>query len=182
MRETEIDRCGRVLRVRDAGDPGGAEVMYFHGTPSSRLDLCSGEQLAAECGVRLVSFDRPGCGGSTPAPFGLASIAADAHAIADELGIARFATLGQSGGGPGALAAAAVPGGRVSRVGIASGAGPFQRVPGALGELDDNDRAAVALLPGDPAGAAAAFAAGFEPLAELFRAADDAGISTNCAP
>ena len=176
MRETEIDRGGRVLRVRDTGDPGGAEVMYFHGTPSSRLDLCFGEQLAAECGVRLVSFDRPGYGGSTPAPFGLASIAADAHAIADELGMARFATLGLSGGGPGALAAAAVPGGRVSRVGIASGAGPFQRVPGALGELDDNDRAAVALLPGDPAGAAAAFAAGAEPLAALIRAADDAGI------
>ena len=176
MRETEIDRGGRVLRVRDAGDPGGAEVMYFHGTPSSRLDLCFGEQLAAERGVRLVSFDRPGYGGSTPASFGLASIAADAHAVADELGIARFATLGQSGGGPGALAAAAVPGGRVARVGIASGAGPFQRVPGALGQLDDNDRTAVALLPGDPAGAAAAFAAGTEPLAELFRAADDAGI------
>lgn len=121
MRETEIDRGGRVLRVRDAGDPGGAEVMYFHGTPSSRLDLCFGEQLAAEYGVRLVSFDRPGYGGSTPASFGLASIAADAHAIADELGIARFATLGLSGGGPGALAAAAVPGGRVTQVGIASG-------------------------------------------------------------
>lgn len=103
MRETEIDRGGRVLRVRDTGDPGGAEVMYFHGTPSSRLDLCFGEQFAAECGVRLVSFDRPGYGGSTPAPFGLASIAADAHAVADELGIAGFATLGQSGGGPGAL-------------------------------------------------------------------------------
>ena len=106
----------------------------------------------------------------------LASIAADVHAIADELGMARFATLGLSGGGPGALAAAAVPGGRVSRVGIASGAGPFQRVPGALGELDDNDRAAVALLPGDPAGAAAAFAAGFEPLVELVRADDGPGI------
>ena len=176
MRETEIDRGGRVLRVRDAGDPGGAEVMYFHGTPSSRLDLCFGEQLAAECGVRLVSFDRPGYGGSTPAPFGLASIAADAHAVADGLGIAGFAVLGQSGGGPGALAAAAVPGGRVTRVGIASGAGPFQLVPGARGQLDDNDRAAVGLLPGDPAGAAAAFAAGAEPLAGLFRAADDAGI------
>ena len=150
--------------------------MYFHGTPSSRLDLCFGEQLAAECGVRLVSFDRPGYGGSTPAPFGLASIAADAHAVADELGIAGFATPGQSGGGPGALAAAAVPGGRVTRVGIASGAGPFQRVSGALGQLDDNDRTAVALLPGDPAGAAAAFAAGTEPLAGLIRAADDAGI------
>jgi pimeloyl-ACP methyl ester carboxylesterase len=143
--------------------------MYFHGTPSSRLDLCFGEQLVAGRGVRLVSFDRPGYGGSTPAPFGLASIGADAHAVADGLGVARFATLGMSGGGPGALAAAAVPGGRVTRAGIASGAGPFQRVPGALDDLDEGDRAAVSLLPGNPAAAASAFAAGFEPLAELAR-------------
>jgi pimeloyl-ACP methyl ester carboxylesterase len=172
MHEIELDRGGRVLRVRDAGDPGGATVIYFHGTPGSRLDLCCGEQFAAERGVRIVSFDRPGYGGSTPASFGLASIGADAHAIADELGIARFATLGLSGGGPGALAAAAVPGGRVTRVGVASGAGPFQHVPGALDELDDNDRAAVALLPAAPAEAAAGFAAGFEPLAGLLRGSD----------
>jgi pimeloyl-ACP methyl ester carboxylesterase len=169
MREMEVNRGGRVLRVRDAGEPDGAVVMYFHGTPSSRLDVCFGEDLAAERGVRLVSFDRPGYGGSTPAPFGLASIGADAHAIADELGVARFATLGLSGGGPGALAAATVPGGRVTRVGVAAGGGPFQQVPGALDDLDDNDRAAISLLPGDPAAAAAAFAAGFEPLAELAR-------------
>jgi pimeloyl-ACP methyl ester carboxylesterase len=167
MREIEIDRGDRVLRVRDAGDPGGVVVMYFHGTPGSRLDLSFGEHAAAEQGVRLVTFDRPGYGGSTAAPFGLASIAADAHAVADGLGVARFATLGMSGGGPGALAAATVPGGRVSRVGVASGAGPFQLVPGALDHLDDNDRAAMALLPDDPAAAAAGFAAGFEPLIGL---------------
>jgi pimeloyl-ACP methyl ester carboxylesterase len=176
MRETEIGRGGRVLRVRDAGEPDGAVVMYFHGTPGSRLDLCFGEQLAAERGVRLISVDRPGYGGSTPAPFGLASIAADAHAVADGLGVARFATLGMSGGGPAALAAAAVPGGRVTRAGIASGAGPFQLVPGALGDLDDDDRAAMSMLPGDPAAAAAAFAAGFEPLAELARASGGPGV------
>lgn len=169
MREMEIDRGGRVLRVRDAGDPDGAVVVYFHGTPGSRLDLCSGEQLAAAHGIRLVSFDRPGYGGSTPAPFGLASIGADAHAIADELGVARFATLGLSGGGPGALATATVPGGRVTRVGITSGVGPVQLVPGALDRLGDGDRAAAALLPGDPAAASAAFAAEFEPVAELCR-------------
>ena len=172
----EVDRGGRVVRVRDAGAPSGAVVMYFHGTPGSRLDLGFGEQLAAERGVRLVSFDRPGYGGSTPAPFGLASIAADAHAVADQLGVTRFATLGMSGGGPGALAAATVAGGRVIRAGVASGPGPFQLVPGALGELDDNDRGAVALLPGDPAGAASAFAAGFEPLAELSRMPGGAGL------
>src|SRR5690348_2079469 len=164
MREIEIDRGGRVLRVRDAGDPGGPAVIYFHGTPGSRLDLSFGADTVAERGVRLVTFDRPGYGGSTAAPFGLASIAADAHAVADGLGVARFATLGLSGGGPGALAAATVPGGRVTRVGIASGAAPFQLIPGALDQLDDNDRAAMALLPGDPAAAAASFAAGFEPL------------------
>jgi len=164
MREIEIDRGGRVLRVRDAGDPVGPVVIYFHGTPGSRLDLASDEHVAAGRGVRLVSFDRPGYGGSTAAPFGLASIAADAHAVADALGVARFATLGMSGGGPGALAAATVPGGRVIRVGVASGAGPFQLVPGALDQLDDNDRAAVKQVTADPATAAAGFAAGFEPL------------------
>src|SRR5215472_310494 len=164
VREIEIDRGDRVLRVCDAGDPDGAVVIYFHGTPGSRLDLSFDEDAAAERGVRLVTFDRPGYGGSTAAPFGLASIAADAHAIADGLGVARFATLGMSGGAPGALAAATVPGSRVTRVGVASGAAPFQLVPGALDHLDDSDRAALALLPGHPAAAAASFAAGFEPL------------------
>jgi pimeloyl-ACP methyl ester carboxylesterase len=173
MREIDIDRGGRVLRVRDAGEPSGPAVMYFHGTPGSRLDLSFGEQIAAGRGVRLISFDRPGYGGSTPAPFGLAAIAADAHAVADGLGVARFATLGMSGGGPGALAAATVPGGRVTCAGVASGAGPFRLVPGGLDNLDDNDRAAMALLPTDPAAAADAFAAGFEPLAE--RAASSGG-------
>lgn len=177
MRESEIDRGNRTLRARDVGDPDGAVVMYFHGTPGSRLDLGFGEQLAAERGIRLVSFDRPGYGGSTPAPFGLASIAADAHAVADALGVHRFATLGMSGGGPAALAAAAVPGGRVSCVGVASGTGPFQRVPGALDSLDDDDRRAVALLPAEPAAAAAVFAAGFEPLAELSQAAGSGIVS-----
>src|SRR5258706_16277374 len=101
MRETEVGRGGRVLRVRDVGDPDGAVVVYFHGTPGSRLDVCFGEQLAAERGVRLVAFDRPGYGGSPPAPLRLASIAPDAHAVAAGLGVARVRTFGLSGGGAG---------------------------------------------------------------------------------
>jgi pimeloyl-ACP methyl ester carboxylesterase len=162
MREIDVDRSGRVLRARDAGDPNGPVVMYFHGTPGSRRDLSFDEQVVTDSGARLVSFDRPGYGGSTPAPFGLASIATDAHAVADALGLARFATLGVSGGGPGALAAATVPGSRVSRVGVVSGAAPRQHVPGALDSLDDNDRAALQLLASDPAAAAAVFEAGFD--------------------
>ena len=71
-----------------------------------------------------------------------------------------------------------MPGGRVGRAGVASGAGPFQLVPGALDDLDDNDRAAVALLAGDPAAAASAFAAGFEPLAELSRVSGGPGVAS----
>jgi pimeloyl-ACP methyl ester carboxylesterase len=172
MREIDVVRGGRVVRVRDAGDPDGPVVLYFHGTPGSRLDVAFGDEIAAARNIRLVSFDRPGYGGSTPAPFGLAEGAADALAIADDLGVARFATLGLSGGGPFALATAAIGRDRITSVGVASGAGPFQQVPGALDALDDDDRRAVSLLPGDPAAAAAAFAVGFEPLMKLFQSGD----------
>lgn len=176
MNETDVARGGRVLRVRDAGDPHGSVVIYFHGTPGSRLDLAFGEVVAADHGVRLVSFDRPGYGGSTAASFGLASIARDTEAVADQLGVGHFATLGQSGGGPFALAAGAVLGDRVVRVGVASGAGPFELVPGAIDALDENDLGALALLPGDPLGAANGFAAGFEPLLRLFAEASPSAI------
>jgi len=170
MTETDLARGDRVLRVRDAGDPQGHPIVYFHGTPGSRLDIAFADGLAVEAGVRLVSFDRPGYGGSTPARFGLVSVADDVAAIADALGIDRVATLGLSGGGPFALAAAAVLPDRVTRVGVASGPGPFALVPGGLDMLDDDDIAALALLPGDPVGAARRFAAGFEPYVASFRA------------
>lgn len=169
MVETDVSVGDRMLRVRDAGDPQGSPVIYFHGTPGSRLDMAFADDLAAELGVRVVSFDRPGYGGSTPARFGLESISRDAAVVADGLGIDRFATLGQSGGGPFALAAAAVLGDRVTRVGVAAGPGPFELVPGALDLLDDNDTAALALLPGDPVAAARGFADGFEPFAAAAR-------------
>jgi pimeloyl-ACP methyl ester carboxylesterase len=169
MSEFDLPRGDRVLRVRDAGDPHGRPVFYFHATPGSRLDMSFADQLAGKTGVRLVSFDRPGYGGSTPARFGLVSVAEDAAVVADELGIDTFATLGQSGGGPFSLAAAAVLGDRVTVSGVASGPGPFELVPGALDRLDDGDAAALALLPGDPIGAAHGFADGFEPLVASFR-------------
>lgn len=169
MVETEVLRGDRILRVLDAGDPEGSPIVYFHATPGSRLDMSFARELGEELGVRLVSFDRPGYGGSTPSPFGLTAVARDAEAVADALGLTRFATLGQSGGGPFSLAAGAVLGERVTRVGVASGGGPFEKVPGALDALDEGDTAALALLPGDPAGAAQGFAEGFEPLVASFR-------------
>jgi pimeloyl-ACP methyl ester carboxylesterase len=170
--ETDLSFGDRVLRVRDAGDPQGRPIIFFHGTPGSRLDISFADDLAAESGVRLVSFDRPGYGGSTSAPFSLVSLSEDVAAMADQLGIDRFATMGHSGGSPFALAAAVVLPDRVTRVGVASGPGPFALVPGGLEQLDDDDTAALALMPGDPVGAASIYARGFEPRIASFRAAD----------
>jgi pimeloyl-ACP methyl ester carboxylesterase len=101
-------------------------------------------------------------------------VATDTARIADALGIGRFATTGQSGGGPFSLACAAVLGERVTRVGVTSGAAPFDRVPGLPDVLDENDTAAVALLP-DQEAAARQFAVGFEPFRSLGQQ-DDAAI------
>ncbi|MGO8875464.1 MAG: alpha/beta fold hydrolase [Acidimicrobiales bacterium] len=151
----------RTVRVREAGDPSGFPVLYFHGTPGSRLDVAFGDEIAATEGVKLLSFDRPGYGGSSLCPFGLLSLGRAALSITEQLGVDRFAALGLSGGGPFALAAAAAGGRRVTRVGVASGAGPFQEVPGALEQLSAIDTRAVGLLPDNPAEAAATFASGF---------------------
>jgi pimeloyl-ACP methyl ester carboxylesterase len=164
----------RTLRVRTAGDPDGFPVLYFHGTPGSRLDLAFGDELVAAAGVRLISFDRPGYGGSSPIPFGLSRVADDALRIADQLGVAQFAPLGLSGGGPFALATGAVGGARVTRVGVASGAGPFQEIPEALAGLSEIDARAVALLPENPTEAATIFASGFAPILWVVRQGDDA--------
>jgi pimeloyl-ACP methyl ester carboxylesterase len=171
VRERQVEVSGHTLMVREAGALDGSPLVYFHGTPSSRLEPAFADGLAAELGIRLVSFDRPGYGDSQQVPFSLASIARDTGLVADALGIDRFATNGNSGGGPFSLACGGVLGDRVTRVGVTSGAGPFQEVPGQLDLLDDNDRAAVALLP-DEAAAASQFGVGFEPFRALGRASD----------
>jgi pimeloyl-ACP methyl ester carboxylesterase len=130
--ESEVAVGDRVLRIREAGTVQGTPILYFHGTPGSRLALAFGDELARRRGCRIISFDRPGYGGSTESSFSLASVARDALAIADAMALRSFSTLGLSGGGPFALATAAVGGDRVARVGVASGGGPFEFVPDAL--------------------------------------------------
>jgi len=96
---------GRTLVVREAGDAEGFPILVHHGTPCLGL-LYDGW---VEDGVRLISYDRPGYGGSTRAPGrAVASCAADVEAIADALELPQLATWGVSGGGPHALACAAL--------------------------------------------------------------------------
>jgi len=166
-REWDLEIGGLTVRVRESGLPDGVPVMHFHGTPGSRLELAWADVIVAMSGVRLVAFDRPGYGGSTPAPFGLEAVARIALRVADQLGLGAFRTSGLSGGGPFALATAVVGRERVLAVGVSSGAAPFQLVPELLAGLSPDDRQALARLPDDPVGAAAGFERGFDLRAAL---------------
>ena len=93
----------------------------------------------------MVGHDRPGYGGSTPQPGRTVGAAAgDVAAVADSLGIERFAVLGHSGGGPHALACGALLGDRVLAVVSASGPAPYdaedlavrRHGPGSLASLE----------------------------------------------
>ena len=115
---------GRTLHAYDTG-AGRLTVCWHHGTPNlgapPRPLFPTGDAL----GVRWISYDRPGYGGSTPRPGrDIASAAADTAAVADALGVSRFAVLGHSGGGPHALACAALLGSRVTAVVSIAGLAP----------------------------------------------------------
>ncbi|HTX26208.1 MAG TPA: alpha/beta hydrolase [Streptosporangiaceae bacterium] len=100
---------GRTLAIEEAGDPHGRPVLVHAGTPNSRHLYGPTAADAAERGLRLIGYDRPGYGGSTPHPGrNVAACAEDARAICAELGIDRLAMWGISGGGPHVLACAAL--------------------------------------------------------------------------
>jgi len=155
------------LGVRESGTPDGLPVLHFHGTPGSRLEMAWADEAVAQAGVHLVAFDRPGYGRSTQVGFSLSQVARLGIDLADRLGWQRFATLGWSGGGPFALATAAGAAARVSAVGVISGAGPFQEMPGALEGLSGGDAEGAALSVSDRDAAAAAFAGTFADLAAV---------------
>jgi len=101
---------GRTLAVEDAGDRGGRPVMVHVGTPGGRR--LYGPRTLADAErrrLRLISYDRPGYGGSTPQPGrSMADCAGDVRVICAALGIGRLAMWGLSGGGPHVLACAAL--------------------------------------------------------------------------
>jgi pimeloyl-ACP methyl ester carboxylesterase len=104
---------GRILRVHDTGDhaasPSPLTLLWHHGSPQTGALLEPLADAATARGIRLLSYARPSYGGSNPDPGRtVASAAGDVRQIADALGIARFAVMGASGGGPHALACAAL--------------------------------------------------------------------------
>jgi pimeloyl-ACP methyl ester carboxylesterase len=107
-----------MVSYQQVGDPAGKPILLLHGTPGSRLSgVHPSPSRVAAAGLRLVSYDRPGYGRSTRhRGRRVVDCVGDVAAIADELGLERFAVAGVSGGGPHALAVAARLPGRVTRV------------------------------------------------------------------
>lgn len=109
MEHQVVTKDGRRLQVVEEGVPDGRPVLVHGGTPNSRLLYEPDVQLARRQGIRLISYDRPGYGGSDRDPGrSVASCAQDVRTIAVALGIDRLAVWGISGGGPHALACAAL--------------------------------------------------------------------------
>jgi pimeloyl-ACP methyl ester carboxylesterase len=109
VRDSTVDIDGRVLQVQEGGDPNGFPVFYHHGTPSARVLYEPWLEPAERAGIRMIGHDRPGYGGSSRHKGRrIADEVADVSAIADHLGVDTFATWGISGGGPHALACAAL--------------------------------------------------------------------------
>ena len=76
--------------------------------------------------MRAITYDRPGYGASTRHPGRrVADAAGDVAAIADALGIERFAIYGGSGGAPHSLACGALLPDRVTRCASVVGPAPF---------------------------------------------------------
>jgi pimeloyl-ACP methyl ester carboxylesterase len=98
-----------------------------HGTPSSGLLYAHHAELAREQGIRLLGYDRPGYGGSPRAPGRtVADCAADVTAIADALGLDRYASWGVSGGGPHVLACAALCDERLVAIASLASVAPYE--------------------------------------------------------
>jgi pimeloyl-ACP methyl ester carboxylesterase len=116
---------GRTLGYAEYGAAAGAPLFVFHGSPGARMQVRLAHAPASKRGIRVIAPDRPGLGLSTRRPGrAIADWPDDVRELADALGIARFAVIGISGGGPYAAACAWKLPGRITRAGIVSGVAP----------------------------------------------------------
>ena len=116
---------GRRLGYAEYGDPEGWPLMFFHGTPGSRIMARFAGPKARELGVRLIAPDRPGFGRSDFQPHRrLLDWPRDVEELADALNLEKFSVAGVSGGGPYVAACAWKMGERLINAGMVSGLAP----------------------------------------------------------
>jgi pimeloyl-ACP methyl ester carboxylesterase len=116
---------GRVLAFRVSGDPGAHPIFVFHGAGLSRLIGLGDRGAAGRAGALVVTVDRPGFGCSDFQPGRrLLDWPTDVAALADHIGVGRFAVAGVSAGGPYAMACAALIPERLTVAAMVAGVGP----------------------------------------------------------
>lgn len=131
VREFDVRAAdGRVLHAYDTArtdaDANRVTVVWHHGTPNIGLPPEPLFPASDGLGIRWVSYDRPGYGGSDPLPDrNIASAAADVEAVADALDVGQFAVMGHSSGAAHALACAALLPARVTAAVGVSSLAPF---------------------------------------------------------
>ena len=135
MGQTDGDRMvmelpgGGSLGFAGFGDAEGVPCFAFHGTSSSRMmpGWMFPPGSLTTTGVRMIGVDRPGYGLSTvPWATGFSDWSRAVSALADHLGLGRFAVLAHSLGSAFALACGPALGDRLAVIVIASGMGPLQ--------------------------------------------------------
>jgi pimeloyl-ACP methyl ester carboxylesterase len=126
LRSTVQTPDGRSLDLFTGGAERGTALLFQSGTPSAGIPFPPFLEQLAERGMRYVAFSRPGYGSSTRRPGrSVADVASDVAAVLDHVGADRVYTIGWSGGGPHALATAALLPERVIAVATIGGVAPY---------------------------------------------------------
>ncbi|HWC36935.1 MAG TPA: alpha/beta hydrolase, partial [Acidimicrobiales bacterium] len=140
---------GRLLAWAEWGDPQGVPVLFLHCSPGSRM-FCPDDDATGAAGVRLITVDRPGYGGSDassrPTLIGFAN---DLGRLIDHLWLGRISVVGWSGGGQFAAACAALLRDRVDSLVLAATPAPDEHVRW----VPDSIRPLAEWANADPAGA-----------------------------
>lgn len=117
---------GRVLEALSDGPQGRLGLLFQNGTPTAAALYPPLVEAAAARGLGTVTYSRPGYAGSSEHPGrSVADAAQDAAAVLDALGVERFVTVGWSGGGPHALACAALLPDRCAAAATLAGVAPY---------------------------------------------------------
>jgi len=141
VRDSSVDVAESTVAFAEWGDPQGAVVVGWPGNPGSRFGLGWARQYASECGVRLLIFDRPGLGRSSPDPS--RTVASTVRRVCEavaELGVESFAVLGNSTGGPYALGCGSVAPAAVTSIAVIAGAGRMGEAGSHSGMSSESDR------------------------------------------
>jgi len=124
--QTVTTADGRQLEYLVTGDPAGHPVLFHYGTPNCATEFSALTKLATDLGIQLISYSRPGYATSTEQPGrSVADAVADVEAVLDAIGVDEFRTIGWSGGGPHALACAALLPRRCRAAAVLAGVAPY---------------------------------------------------------